>query len=95
MELLCFLISGLGMEQTSAAAMATLFGEWFEPEACLDYPLGGSAAVAEALVRGIERHGGTVRTGAAVAQILLEGERRWECGWRSGPDRRSCAAGEG
>lgn len=72
-ELLCFLISGLGMEQTSAAAMATLFGEWFEPEACLDYPLGGSAAVAEALVRGIERHGGTVRTGAAVAQILVEG----------------------
>jgi len=74
-ELLCFLISGLGMEHTSAAAMATLFGEWFEPEACLDYPLGGSAAVAAALVRGMERHGGRLRTGACVERILVEGGR--------------------
>ena len=74
-ELLCFLISGLEMDHTSAAAMATLFGEWFEPDACLDYPLGGSAAVAAALVRGIERHGGTVRTKAPVERILVEGGR--------------------
>jgi phytoene dehydrogenase-like protein len=74
-EMLCFLISGLGLDQTSAAAMATLFGEWFEPEACLDYPLGGSAAVAAALVRGIERHGGSVRTNAPVERILVEGGR--------------------
>ncbi|WP_216904593.1 NAD(P)/FAD-dependent oxidoreductase [Synechococcus sp. CCY 9618] len=71
-DLLCFLISGLAMDQTSAAAMATLFGEWFEPDACLDYPIGGSAAVAEALVRGLERHGGRLRTGAPVAEILVE-----------------------
>jgi len=74
-ELLCFLISGLGMDHTSAAAMATLFGEWFEPEACLDYPLGGSPAVAAALVRGMERHGGRLRTGAPVERILVEGGR--------------------
>ena len=71
-ELLCFLISGLGIDQTSAAAMATLFGEWFEPQACLEYPLGGSAAVAAALVRGMERHGGRLRTGSAVERILVE-----------------------
>jgi phytoene dehydrogenase-like protein len=74
-ELLCFLISGLGMEQTSAAAMATLFGEWFLPDAHLDYPLGGSPAVVDALVRGLERHGGQLRTRAAVEQILVA-ERR-------------------
>jgi phytoene dehydrogenase-like protein len=74
-ELLCFLISGLGMGQTSAAAMATLFGEWFEPEAHLDYPLGGSPAVVAALVRGLERHGGHLRTNAPVAEILVR-ERR-------------------
>jgi phytoene dehydrogenase-like protein len=72
-ELLCFLISGLPMDQTSAAAMATLFGEWFEPGACLDYPIGGSAAVAAALVRGLERHGGQLRTGAPVEEVLVEG----------------------
>lgn len=75
LEMLCFLISGLGMDQTSAAAMATLFGEWFEPGACLDYPLGGSAAVAQALVRGIERHGGSIRLASPVEQILVEGGR--------------------
>jgi phytoene dehydrogenase-like protein len=74
-ELLCFLISGLGMEHTSAAAMATLFGEWFEPGACLDYPVGGSPAVADALVRGLERHGGVLRLRAPVARILVEGGR--------------------
>ena len=41
-EMLSFLISGLPLDQTSAAAMATLFGEWFEPDAALDYPLGGA-----------------------------------------------------
>ncbi len=74
-ELLCFLISGLGMDQTSTAAMASLFGEWFEPEACLDYPVGGSAAVVAALVRGLERHGGRLRLQAPVAEVLVEGGR--------------------
>ncbi|MFN9530144.1 MAG: phytoene desaturase family protein [Cyanobacteriota bacterium] len=74
-ELLCFLISGLPMAHTSAAAMATLFGEWFTPEAHLDYPIGGSPAVVAALVRGLERHGGHLRTGAPVAEILVS-ERR-------------------
>jgi phytoene dehydrogenase-like protein len=74
-DLLCFLISGLPMDQTSAAAMATLFGEWFEPDAALDYPLGGSASVVEALQRGLERHGGSLRTGCAVAQITIQDNR--------------------
>ena len=74
-DLLCFLISGLPMDQTSAAAMVTLFGEWFDPEACLDVPIGGSAAVVGALQRGLERHGGQLRTSAAVAQINLDGNR--------------------
>jgi phytoene dehydrogenase-like protein len=74
-DLLCFLISGLPMDQTSAAAMATLFGEWFEPGACLDYPLGGSAAVVAALQRGMERHGGSLHTNTPVAEVCLEHKR--------------------
>jgi len=74
-ELLSFLISGLGMEHTSAAAMATLFGAWFEPDAALDYPRGGSPAVVAALVRALERHGGRLRCGTPVAEILVEGGR--------------------
>ncbi|MEB3242949.1 MAG: NAD(P)/FAD-dependent oxidoreductase [Cyanobacteriota bacterium] len=74
-EMLCFLISGMGSAHTSAAAMATLFGEWFTPAAELDYPLGGSPAVVQALVRGLERHGGRLRTSAPVEKILVR-ERR-------------------
>ena len=62
-DLLSFLISGMPMGDTNAAAMATLFGEWFEPDAHLDYPVGGSAAVVEALVRGLKAHGGSLHTG--------------------------------
>ena len=83
-DLLCFLISGLPMDQTSAAAMATLFGEWFEPDATLDYPIGGSPAVVAALQRGLERHGGELRTGCAVESITLEGQRATGVALRDG-----------
>jgi phytoene dehydrogenase-like protein len=94
-ELLCFLISGLGMDHTSSAAMATLFGEWFEPEACLDYPIGGSGTVVAALVRGLERHGGRLRTSAPVAQILIKQGRATGVGLSNGeqlPARRGVIA---
>ncbi|QEY31068.1 FAD-binding protein [Synechococcus sp. RSCCF101] len=74
-EMLCFLISGLPLDQTSAAAMVTLFGEWFEPAATLELPVGGSQAVADALVRGIRRHGGALRCGAPVERILVRDGR--------------------
>jgi len=74
-DLLCFLISGMPMGDTNAAAMATLFAEWFDPGAQLDFPLGGSAAVVEALVNGLERYGGEVRCGSRVDQIKLDGDR--------------------
>ena len=75
MDLLCFLISGMPMADTNAAAMATLFGEWFNPEASLDFPRGGSASVVAALVRGLEKHGGKLRLGARVQKVLVDGER--------------------
>ena len=74
-DLLCFLISGMPMAHTNAAAMATLFGDWFEPETCLDYPVGGSAAVVDALVRGLRIHGGGLRTGARVERVHIESGR--------------------
>jgi phytoene dehydrogenase-like protein len=88
-DLLCFLISGLPMDQTSAAAMATLFGEWFEPDATLDYPIGGSPAVVAALQRGLERHGGELRTGSAVESITMEGKRATGVTLRDGTELRA------
>ena len=74
-DLLCFLISGMPMGDTNAAAMATLFGEWFSDNACLDYPVGGSAAVVDALVRGLQRHGGELQLGCTVDRLIVDGER--------------------
>jgi phytoene dehydrogenase-like protein len=74
-DLLCFLISGLSTADTNAAAMATLFAEWFREDAVLEMPRGGSPAVVAALLRGLHRHGGTLRLGCRVEQLLLDGDR--------------------
>ncbi|MGB3202736.1 MAG: NAD(P)/FAD-dependent oxidoreductase [Nodosilinea sp.] len=84
MNLLCFLLSGLPAEGTSTAEMAFMFAEWYRPGVTLDYPIGGSAAIVDALVRGLEKFGGTLRLGAHVEQILVEGERAVGVVLRSG-----------
>ncbi|MEM8639129.1 MAG: NAD(P)/FAD-dependent oxidoreductase [Cyanobacteria bacterium P01_G01_bin.54] len=74
-DLLCFLLSGLPAQGTSAAEMAFMFAEWYRPEVVLDYPIGGSGAIINALVRGLERHGGQLCLGARVAEILTDTNR--------------------
>lgn len=75
LDLLCFLLSGLPAQGTSAAEMAFMFAEWYRPEVVLDYPMGGSGAIIAALVRGLEKYGGQLRLGATVAEILADGHR--------------------
>ncbi len=75
LNLLCFLLSGLPADGTSAAEMAFMFADWYRPGAVLDYPAGGSGAVVDALVRGLKRHGGRLMLGAHVEQVLVEGNR--------------------
>ncbi|MGD1905235.1 MAG: phytoene desaturase family protein [Leptolyngbyaceae cyanobacterium] len=72
LDLLCFLLSGLPAQGTSAAEMAFMFAEWYQPDVMLDYPVGGSAALVDALVRGLEKQGGQLQLGAHVAEILVE-----------------------
>ncbi|MGF1512494.1 MAG: phytoene desaturase family protein [Elainellaceae cyanobacterium] len=75
LDLLCFLLSGLPASGTSAAEMAFMFAEWYRPNVQLDYPIGGSQALVEALVRGMKRAGGELRLGTHVAQILVEQDK--------------------
>jgi phytoene dehydrogenase-like protein len=84
MNLLCFLLSGLPAEGTSTAEMAFMFAEWYRPGVTLDYPVGGSAAMVNALVRGLEKHSGTLRLGAHVEKILVEQGRATGVILRSG-----------
>ncbi|WNZ22891.1 NAD(P)/FAD-dependent oxidoreductase [Leptolyngbya sp. NK1-12] len=75
LNLLCFLLSGLPASDTSAAEVAFMFADWYRPQVALDYPVGGSAGLVNALVRGLKRHGGTLLLNAHVEQIVVERQR--------------------
>ncbi|BCL37710.1 phytoene desaturase family protein [Nostoc sp. MS1] len=69
-DLECFLLSGLKAHGTIAPEVAFMLGE--RSRAGVEYPVGGSAAIVNALVRGLERWGGKLRLGCHVEQILVE-----------------------
>lgn len=75
LDMLCFLLSGLPASGTSTAEVAFMFADWYRPGVQLDYPIGGSAALVKALVRGITKHGGQIKTGAHVSQINIQNGR--------------------
>ncbi len=68
-DLLSFLISGMPMQDTNSAAMATLFDEWFEPESYLEYPKGGSESIVKALVNAFNKNGGELLLSSKVQAI--------------------------
>lgn len=68
-DLECFLLSGLTAADTIAPEVAFMFGE--RTRSVVDYPIGGSGAIVQALVRGLEKGGGELRLNAHVEQILL------------------------
>lgn len=72
-DLECFLLSGLKAKGTVAPEVAFMLGE--RSIAGVEYPLGGSEAIVNALVRGFERWGGTLRLGTHVKKILIESGR--------------------
>ncbi|MEM1168509.1 MAG: NAD(P)/FAD-dependent oxidoreductase [Cyanobacteria bacterium P01_H01_bin.35] len=69
-DLECFLLSGLKADGTVAPEVAFMFGE--RSNSVIEYPIGGSAAIVDALVRGLERYGGELRLNSHVEQILIE-----------------------
>jgi carotene isomerase len=84
LDLLCFMLSGLPAHSTSAAEMAFMFAEWYRPDVVLDYPVGGSAALVDALLRGLRRHGGQLQLNAHVEQIMIKENRAIGVQLRSG-----------
>ncbi|MFK8186708.1 MAG: phytoene desaturase family protein [Phormidesmis sp.] len=70
LDLECFLLSGMKCEETVAPEMAFMFGE--RTKSVIDYPIGGSGAIVEALVRGFKKWGGELRLKAHVERVLVE-----------------------
>ena len=68
-DLECFLLSGLKAHGTIAPEVAFMLGE--RSRVGVEYPVGGSGAIVEALIRGLKRWGGRVRLNAHVEKILV------------------------
>jgi phytoene dehydrogenase-like protein len=68
-----FALSGMDAAGTPLAEMHFMFRERFQGS--VDYPLGGSQAVADALVRGLEKNGGQLILGAHVESVMVEDGR--------------------
>lgn len=69
-DLECFLLSGLKAHGTIAPEVAFVFGE--RETTPVDYPVGGSEAIVNALVQGLKKWGGQLHLGTHVEQILVE-----------------------
>ena len=69
----CFLLSGLKASGTVMPEMAFMFGE--RSESVIDYPIGGSGAIINALVKGLEKWGGQLKLNAHVDQIIIKDNR--------------------
>jgi phytoene dehydrogenase-like protein len=71
-DFLAFAFSGLPANGTVAAAMVYMLADLHRDGAQMDYPLGGSGAVVDALVRGLERYGGKLRLRSRVDEVLVD-----------------------
>lgn len=89
LNLLCFLLSGLPAADTNAAEVAFMFADWYKPGVVLDYPVGGSGALVDALVQGLEKHGGKLLLNSHVEQILVERNRAVGVKLRDGQEIRA------
>ncbi|KAJ7299154.1 hypothetical protein O6H91_Y294300 [Diphasiastrum complanatum] len=84
LDLLPFLLSGLKADGTLAAEVVYMFAEWYKPGSVLEYPLGGTGAIVDALVRGLTKHKGKLALRSHVEEIILEGRRAIGIRLRSG-----------
>lgn len=73
LDLECFVLSGMLAKDTICAEMAFMMMERNSGNSTIDYPIGGSKAIVDALVRGIQRYGGRVLLRTAVDEVIIEG----------------------
>ncbi|KAJ7946563.1 Prolycopene isomerase chloroplastic [Quillaja saponaria] len=71
-DLLAFLLAGVKTNGILSAEMIYMFAEWYKPGCCLEYPLHGSGAVVDALVRGLQKFGGRLSLRSHVEKIVVE-----------------------
>ncbi|CAL2236520.1 unnamed protein product [Prunus armeniaca] len=83
-DLLAFLLAGVKSNGILSAEMIYMFAEWYKPGCCLEYPLHGSGAIVDALVRGFKKFGGRISLGSHVEKIVVANGRATGVKLRSG-----------
>ena len=63
-------------KDTICAEMAFMLMERNRPGSTIDYPMGGTKAIVDALKRGIEKNGGKIMLRTHVDEILVEGRHK-------------------
>lgn len=48
-----------------------MLNDWYQPDVILDFPKGGSGAIVDALVRGIEKNGGEIRYRSLSLSLVI------------------------
>jgi phytoene dehydrogenase-like protein len=71
-DYLAFALSGVDASNTQGAPIAYMMSDLHKPGAVLDYPMGGMDSLIQALVKGMENHGGELRLNSRVARFLLD-----------------------
>ncbi len=80
-DYLAFALSGLDAAHTQAAPVSYTMGDLHKDGCVLDYPKGGMDSLIDALVKGMENHGGELRLNSRVEKFLLndvDGKARCE-----------------
>lgn len=65
-----------------------MFAEWYKPGCTLEYPVDGSGAVVEALVRGLGKFGGRLALKSHVENIVIENGKAVGVKLKNGQVRR-------
>ncbi|XP_048134599.1 prolycopene isomerase, chloroplastic [Rhodamnia argentea] len=71
-DLLAFLLAGVKSNGILSAEMVYMFAEWYKPGCSLEYPLHGSGAIVDALIRGMQKFGGRISLRSHVEKIVVE-----------------------
>jgi phytoene dehydrogenase-like protein len=75
LDVLCFCLSGVPSAGTITAEMAMMMGEFYDEGAIMDCPVGGAKSIVDALVRGIEKNGGSIFLKSHVDEIVIKNEK--------------------
>lgn len=88
-DLLCFLLAGVKSDSALSAEIVYMFSEWYKPGCLLEYPLLGTEAIVDALVRGLQKFGGRLALNSHVEKVIVENGRATGVKLRSGQIMRA------